>query len=80
MAKYKCLICNEIIEIDNIDEIDACPICGVGKEYLEITEEEIKEEIPIIEGPIPISEDNPGIVRIEVKCIKCGLFSNVCQE
>ena len=40
MAKYKCLICNEIIEIDNIDEIDACPICGVGKEYLEITEEE----------------------------------------
>lgn len=80
MAKYKCLICNEIIEIDNIDEIDACPICGVGKEYLEITEEEIKEEVSVIEGPIPISEDNPGIARIEEKCIKCGLCSKVCQE
>ena len=44
MAKYKCLICNEIIEVENIDEIDTCPICGVSKEYLELTEEEIKEE------------------------------------
>lgn len=80
MAKYKCLICNEIIEIENIDEIDTCPICGVSKEYLELTEEEIKEEIPVIEGPIPISKDNPGIARIEEKCIKCGLCSKVCQD
>ena len=80
MAKYKCLICNEIIEIDNIDEIETCPICGVSKEYLELTEEEIKEEIPVIEGPIPISKDNPGIARIEEKCIKCGLCSKVCQD
>ena len=80
MAKYKCLICNEIIEVENIDEIDTCPICGVSKEYLELTEEEIKEEIPVIEGPIPISKNNPGIARIEEKCIKCGLCSKVCQD
>ena len=29
---------------------------------------------------IPISEDNPGIARIEEKCIKCGLCSKVCQD
>ncbi len=80
MAKYKCIICNQIIEVDNIDEIETCPICGVSKEYLELTEEEIVEEVPVIEGPIPISKDNPGIQRIEEKCIKCGLCSKVCQE
>ena len=39
MAKYKCKICNQIIEVDNIDELEKCPICGVGKEFLEPTEE-----------------------------------------
>ncbi len=80
MAKYKCSICNQIIEIENIDEIEKCPICGVSKEYLEPTEEQIKEDIPVIEGPIPISKNNPGIARIEEKCIKCGVCSKVCQE
>lgn len=80
MAKYKCTICNQIIEVDNIDEIESCPICGVSKEYLELTEEELTKEIPTIEGPIPVSENNPGIARIEEKCIKCGLCSKVCQE
>lgn len=80
MAKYKCSICNQIIEVPDGGELEKCPICGVSKEYLELVEEEIKEEIPPIEGPIPISEDNPGIARIEEKCIKCGLCSKVCQE
>ncbi len=80
MAKYKCSICNQIIEIDNIDEIKTCPICGVDKEFLELTEEEVEKEVPKIEGPIPISENNPGIARIEEKCIKCGLCSKICQE
>lgn len=80
MAKYNCTICNQIIEVDNIDEIDTCPICGVSKEYLELTEEQIEKTFPVIEGPIPISENNPGIARIEEKCIKCGLCSKICQE
>ena len=77
MAKYKCIICNQINEIANIDDIETCPSCGMSKEYLELTEE--IEEIPVIEGPIPISKDNPGIQRIEEKCIKCGLCASNCH-
>lgn len=80
MAKYRCVICNQIVEISNFDEAEKCPKCGVDKKYLELTEENVPKEIPRIEGPIPISKDNPGIQRIEEKCIKCGLCSKVCQD
>ena len=29
---------------------------------------------------VPIEEDNPSIVRIEEKCIKCGSCKEVCQN
>ena len=81
MAKYKCEICNQIIEVDDFDSLDVCPICGVGKEFLVPVEtEEEKPTYQEITGPIPIAEDNPGIERIEEKCIKCGLCSKVCQK
>ena len=32
MAKYKCIICNQIIEVPDGEELETCPICGVGKE------------------------------------------------
>lgn len=33
-----------------------------------------------IEGAIPISKKNQAILRIEEKCIHCGLCSKICQE
>lgn len=80
MAKYKCQICGQLIEIENIKTIDKCPICSADKSFLELvteTEEEILKEIT---GPIPISKENPGIERIDEKCIRCGLCSKVCQQ
>ena len=29
---------------------------------------------------VPIELDNPSILRIEDKCISCGLCKNVCQN
>ncbi len=78
MAKYKCKMCNKIIETDNFEELECCPFCGSNKELIEKTDEE--ESSPIITGPIPISKNNPGIERIEEKCIKCGLCSKICQN
>lgn len=83
MAKYKCEICNQIIEVDDFDSFEVCPICGVGKEFLVPAEEESEKEnksYKEITGPIPIAKDNLGIERIEEKCIKCGLCSKVCQQ
>ena len=37
-------------------------------------------EVKKINGPIPIDIDNPAIMRIEEKCIKCGLCSRICQD
>ena len=80
MRRYRCKICGKIMEIEDINQIDRCPMCGASKELLEEVEEEIKEEVPRIEGPIPIDLDNEGIMRIEEKCIKCGLCSKICQD
>ena len=80
MKKYRCKICGKIIEVEDINSIYKCPMCGASKEFLEEVEEEIKEEVPRIEGPIPIDLDNEGIMRIEEKCIKCGLCSKICQD
>lgn len=29
---------------------------------------------------VPIEEDNPSIMRIEEKCIKCGMCKNICRD
>lgn len=79
MNKYKCEICNEVIELASLDDINSCPKCGVDKSFLKEYIEE-KDEYEPITGPIPISKDNPGIARIEEKCIKCGLCSKICQD
>ena len=77
--KYKCPNCNKVFE--NNKELINCPTCGseveaVNKvvEALEEKTEEIKKE------PVPISKANPGIMRIEEKCIKCGRCLSVCQK
>lgn len=80
MKKYKCQICGQIIEIEDISALDKCLICGAGVEFLEEVESSDSLEVKDIEGPIPISSENPAIERIEDKCIKCGLCSKVCQQ
>lgn len=78
MTKYKCEICNQIVEIADINAINSCPMCQMDKSFLKECKNTI--ELKPIEGPIPIAEDNPGIERIEAKCIKCGLCSKICQN
>ena len=81
MAKYKCKICGQIIDVEDINDISKCPICGVDKNFLEpVDEESSTQEYKEITGPIPISKDNLGIERIDEKCIKCGRCSVVCQK
>ena len=79
MKKYKCKICGKIIEVGDINSIDCCLLCGAPKSFLEEVES-LQEEKKKIEGPIPIDFDNPSIMRIEEKCIKCGLCSKICQD
>lgn len=33
-----------------------------------------------VEVRVPIEEDNPSIMRIEEKCIKCGQCKNICKD
>ncbi len=77
MKKYRCSICGQIVEVE---EGQNCPMCGSPFELLEEVKEETVKEYKKIEGPIPISDDNPSIERIEEKCIKCGLCSKICQD
>lgn len=76
MAKYRCKICGETIEIDNIDDTNSCPICSADETSLELINDEVSE----IKGPIPIAKNNPGIERIDEKCIKCGRCATICQK
>ena len=78
MRKYRCKICGQIIEIDDINNTTKCPICGADVSFLE--EVEVLEEVKKIEGPIPIDDDNFSIMRIKEKCINCGLCSKICQD
>ncbi len=67
--KYKCSICGKVFE--SSEDIVTCPICASH-----IVEKVIEES----KMPIPISINNPGIMRIEEKCIKCGRCRMVCQK
>lgn len=81
VMKYKCKICGGITEIDTLDDIHTCKNCGVDKSFLEQVDDVVVEKVyKKIEGPIPIEDDNPGIMRIDEKCIKCGRCAVVCQE
>ena len=66
MKKYRCKICGEIIEVEDINLIDKCPMCGASKEFLE----EVEEEILFITSPIvgtfysAPAPDAPAFVKV----------------
>lgn len=85
MKKYKCEICGREIEVEDYDKLEKCPICSADKQFLkeieeETTTEETTEEEDTFDTPIPISDENPAIARINEKCINCGRCSFVCKK
>ena len=75
MKKYKCKLCGYEVEMENMPLDYKCPICGVSSSMFE----EVKEN-EVIDNRIPISDDNPSIVRIKEKCINCGRCKTICEE
>ncbi len=63
--KYKCVVCEK--EYENSGR---CSICGSVLE--EVTEN--------LKTPVLVAKDNPGIRRIEERCIKCGRCKFICQN
>lgn len=82
MKKYKCEICGKIIELEDYDKLDKCPMCSADKKFLKEIDEEIKQvqKEEKFDTPIPVSEKNPAIARINEKCINCGRCSFVCKK
>lgn len=86
MAKYRCTICGYIydddkekIKFEDLPDSWSCPLCGVPKSLFEKIEEEPKKENKL-ENAVKIEEGNPGIERIESKCINCGACKNTCKK
>ena len=71
--KYKCSICGKVFESN--ESIVKCPYCNAEGEKIS----KVLENDTLNKGPIPISENNPGIMRIEERCIKCGRCRTICQ-
>lgn len=68
--KYRCKICGYIKE-GEFEEDFLCPECGAEKTSF------INETI---DKRVWISEVNPSIVRINKKCINCGMCKNTCEN
>lgn len=73
-VKYKCQKCGFIHEGELRDGY-YCPFCKVS--LFEFKEIKSKKEEPVY-NRVFVDPDNPAIMRIEEKCIKCGACSNTC--
>ena len=69
MKKYRCKVC-EYIHEEEIDKDFSCPKCGAARpNFIDET----------VDKRVWISEVNPGIVRINKKCINCGMCKTTCE-
>lgn len=68
--KYRCKICDYIVE-EEIEKEFICPKCGASKMNF------INETV---DKRVWISEVNPSIVRINKKCINCGMCKTTCEN
>ncbi|MGM9834826.1 MAG: [FeFe] hydrogenase, group A [Bacilli bacterium] len=70
MKKYRCKVCG-YIHNDEINNEFICPECGATKNnFIDET----------IDKKVWISEINPSIMRINKKCINCGMCKNICEN
>lgn len=70
MKKYRCKICGYIYN-NEINNQFVCPDCGTRKiNFIDET----------IDKKVWISELNPSIMRINKKCINCGMCKNICEN
>lgn len=70
MKKYRCKICGYVYN-NEIDNDFICPKCGATKNNF--VDETINKKVWI-------SEVNPSIMRINKKCINCGMCKNICEN
>lgn len=68
--KYRCKICGYIIEKE-IDKDFVCPKCNAKR--INFIDESIDKRVWV-------SEVNPSIMRINKKCINCGMCKNICEN
>lgn len=68
--KYRCKICG-FVKVEEMETNFLCPECGSDKKNF------INETI---DKRVWISEVNPSIVRINKKCINCGMCKNTCEN
>ncbi len=68
--KYRCKICGYIKE-EELENDFTCPECGASKSSF------INETV---DKRVWISEVNPSIVRINKKCINCGMCKTTCEN
>lgn len=68
--KFRCKICGYIKE-NQIESDFICPKCGASKANF------INESV---DKRVWISELNPSIVRINKKCINCGMCKTTCEN
>lgn len=68
--KYRCKICG-FMKDGELEEDFVCPDCG-GEKTNFINE--------TVDKRVWISEVNPSIVRINKKCINCGMCKNTCEN
>lgn len=70
MKKYRCKICNYIYN-GELENDFLCPECQSPKSsFIDET----------IDKKVWISEVNPSILRINKKCINCGMCKNICEN
>lgn len=72
--KYKCKKCG-FIHIGEMPDGYFCPLCRSNHSYFEFIEEEEKKY-----NRKTINIDNPGINRVNERCINCGACTRICEK
>ena len=61
-------------------DVSSCPFCFSPKSFIEEVDEKINEQKNVFLHAVKVSEENPGIMRDNTKCIDCGLCRDTCKN